>query len=351
MAYTHASGACTRKGVEVQVLSAAHRKVALPLRGKHEKMRKIIITEENAGQRVDKFLMREVFLNLGTTRGEIIKNIKNGSILINRKIAKPSHMLKENDEIRIDIRKEKKEVALNKNIQLEIIYQDKNMLVVNKPAGISTHPNDVEKENTLVNALVAAFPEIKKIHDDSENAWMRPGIVHRLDKDTSGALVVARNKKTFDELKRKFAEREMKKNYVAVVYGNMKNKSGVVDAPIARSASFKKQKIARGKIKGTSRPAVTEYKLLKRYEDFDLVEALPKTGRMHQIRVHLAHLGHPIVGDAKYKRKNLTAPAGVARQLLHAQKLRFGLFGKKYSFDAPLPADFQNFLAGLTKKR
>jgi len=311
-------------------------------------MKKIIVTAENVGQRVDKFLMEEVFFNGEKTRGEIIKNIKEGNIVVDGKIVKPSYALKTDEEIKIDIRKEKEEVIANKNIKVEIIYQDKNIVVVNKPSGMSVHPNDSEREQTLVNALVVAFPEIKNINDGSEGSWMRPGIVHRLDKDTSGAMVIAKNKKTFNELKKKFADREMEKNYVALVYGHLGKTTGVVDAPIARSASFKKQKIARGKIKGTSRSAVTEYKLLKRYADFDLVEALPKTGRMHQIRVHLAFLGSPIVGDAKYRRKNLTVPVGVTRQLLHAQKLKFELFGKQYAFEAPLPNDFQKFLSSLT---
>ena len=148
-------------------------------------------------------------------------------------------------------------------------------------------------------------------------------------------------------MKRKFADREMEKNYIALVYGHLKKKIGVVDAPIARSASFKKQKIARGKMKGTARGAVTEYKLLKRYDDYDLVEAYPKTGRMHQIRVHLSSIGNPVVGDEKYKRRDLSIPVGVERHFLHAQKLKFELFGKEYDFNAPLPKDFQDFIDTL----
>jgi 23S rRNA pseudouridine1911/1915/1917 synthase len=302
---------------------------------------------KNSGARIDKFLMEEVFFNSDTTRGEVIRNIKDGRILVNGETVKPSYILKRDDEISSQFAVRSSQLVANKNVKFEIIYEDKNIIVVNKPAGISVHPNDVEKENTLVNALVANFPEIKSINDGSEGAWMRPGIVHRLDKDTSGAMVVARNQKTFVELKRKFADREIEKNYVALVYGHLEKKSGIVDAPIARSASFKKQKIAYGKIKGTARPAVTEYKLLKRYSGFDFVEALPKTGRMHQIRVHLAYLGHPIVGDAKYKRKDLIQPTEVTRQLLHAQKLKFELWGKKYSFEARLPKDFEAFIRSL----
>lgn len=313
-------------------------------------MKKIIINENSAGERIDKFLKEEFFLDMETTRGDIIRAIREGQILLNGKSIKPSYILKEQDEIRIDIKKEKEEVIPNKEIEFEIIYQDENIIIVNKPAGLQVHPSDIEKKNTLVNALVAMFPEIKNVNDGSKDSWMRPGIVHRLDKDTSGAMVVAKNKKTFDELKRKFADREIEKNYVAAVYGNLKKKAGVVDEPIARSASFKKQKIARGKTKGTARPAITEYGLLKRYEGFDFVEVFPKTGRMHQIRVHLAFLGHPIVGDTKYKRHNLICPKKVSRQLLHAQKLKFELNGKKYRFKAVMPDDFTDFLKSLDEK-
>jgi len=310
-------------------------------------MEKIIITADDASQRIDKFLVQGFFLNVEITRGEIIRNIKEGKITANGGIVKQSYILKENDEILISLEKEKEELVPNKSLKAKVIYQDKNIIVINKPSGLQVHPSDVEKENTLVNGLIVDFPEIKNIGDGSEGSWMRPGIVHRLDKDTSGAMVVARNQKTFDELKRKFADREIEKNYVAVVYGHLEKKTGVVDVPIARSASFKRQKIAQGKIKGTSRPAVTEYKLLKRYAEFDFVEALPKTGRMHQIRVHLGYLGNPIVGDYKYKRKDLSCPEGVTRQLLHAQRLKFELNGKAYDFSAELPDDFAAFLQSL----
>lgn len=313
-------------------------------------MEKIIIDENGAGERIDKFLKEEFFLAVETTRGDVARAIKDGQILLNNKKVKPSYILKDQDAVMIDIQKEKEEIAPNTDIELEIIYEDENMIVVNKAMGLQVHPSDTEKKNTLVNALIVRFPEIKNVNDGSEGSWMRPGIVHRLDKDTSGAMVIAKNKKTFDELKRQFADREVEKNYVAVVYGNLEKKTGVVDRPIARAASFKKQKIARGKTKGTARAAVTEYSLLKRYEGFDFVEALPKTGRMHQIRVHLASLGHPIIGDAKYKRRDLICPDGVSRQLLHAQKLKFELWGKKYEFSAPLPSDFMEFMASLDEK-
>ncbi len=314
-------------------------------------MQKIVIDEDGAGERIDKFLKEGFFLSEEITRGDIIRSIREGAIMVNEKAIKPSYILKEGDVVVIDIIKEKEELIPNTKIQLTLVYQNEDFLIINKQAGLQVHPSDSEKEATLVNALIVAFPEIKNINDGSQDSWMRPGIVHRLDKDTSGIMVVARNKKTFDELKRQFADREITKNYVALVYGNLENKTGIVDLPIARAASFKKQKIARGKTKGIARQAITEYSVLKRYAEFDFVEAIPKTGRMHQIRVHLASLEHPIVGDWKYRRKNIVQVDAVRRHLLHAQKLSFTLAGQQFDFIAELPEDFRGFLQGLDEKQ
>lgn len=324
-------------------------------------MIKILIDGEYAGERVDKFLStytkaaadenEEFFLSEEITRGTIIRNIKEGNILVNDGIVKPSYVLKENDKIVIDIRKEKEELVPNNDIKIDILFQNEDFIIINKPAGLQVHPSDSEKEQTLANALVVCFPEIAAVHDGSQDSWMRPGIVHRLDKDTSGIIVVAKNMKTFTELKRQFADREIIKNYVALVYGNLENKSGVVDKAIARAASFKKQKIAQGKTKGLARAAVTEYSVLKRYPEFDFVEAIPRTGRMHQIRVHFASLGHPIVGDRKYKRKGIVLQKIVKRHLLHAQRLEFDLWGQEFQFSADLPADFAGFLKGLDERQ
>ncbi len=286
-------------------------------------------------------------MDMDMARGEIIRAIKAGKITVNEKVVKPSYSLRGQDVISIDLEKKKEELSSNAKIKLEIVYKDENIIVINKPAGLQVHPSAVEKENTLANGLVAEFPKMKDVHDDSTFGWMRPGIVHRLDKDTSGVMVVARNQKTFNELKRQFAHREIEKKYVALVHGHLDSTEGVIDAPIARAANFKKQKIAEGKIKGTARPAVTEYGVVKRFRDFDLIEARPKTGRMHQIRVHFASLGHPIVGDEKYARKYLKNPAGTMRQLLHAKSLKFKLWGEEFDFQSELPADFASFLTKI----
>ncbi len=321
--------------MKVQLLSRAH-------------MKKISVTKINAGNRLDKFLARE-FFSLGLTRGEIIRNIKSGNILVNKNKVKPSYQLRLNDEIRFKIQDTKSELVKNQNLKIKIIYQDKNIIVIDKPAGTSVHPAKADEKNTLVNFLVYKFPEIKNVHDNTKDSYLRPGIVHRLDKDTSGVMVVARNIKAFQELKNLFKEHKVEKKYLALVYGKLKDKKGVIEKPIARAATYKKQVIAGRKTKTKIREAVTRYKVIKEYQNYSLVEAMPKTGRMHQIRIHLFSIGHPIVGDKIYKTKRRDIPQGVARQLLHAKSLSFKLLGKQYNFQADLPEDFSKLLMGLTK--
>ncbi|HLN19218.1 MAG TPA: RluA family pseudouridine synthase, partial [Patescibacteria group bacterium] len=302
-------------------------------------MKKILISENNKGQRIDKFLAKEFF---DISRGEIIRRIKEKKISVNDKNVKPSYVLKEKDIITIS-KKQGIENTINPNINinLEIIYEDDNIVVVDKPAGIQVHPDHNEKINTLVNALIYKYPEIKNVGEDA----MRPGIVHRLDKDTSGIIIVARNKKSFSELKKKFQSREIEKKYWAIVYGRIE-KSGVIDKPLARATSYRKQIIAGKKTKTKIREAISCYKVLKKWNNFTLVEVTPKTGRFHQIRVHLASIGHPVVGDKLYKLKKIK-PTMVARQLLHAKSINFELFGKNYEFEAKLPDDFSKYLTDI----
>jgi len=307
---------------------------------------KIIIDQNNSKQRIDKFLVKELFSS-GMTRGEIIRNINSGKVLVNEKQIKPSYVLKKNDEIKANIKKESKKPVPNKKIKLEIIYSDKNIIVVNKAAGLLVHPVKAEQD-TLINRLLVKFPEIENINDGSKNSEFRPGIVHRLDRDTSGVMVVARNQFAFDELKKLFQNREIKKEYLAIVFGKLKNEKGVIECPLARSKNYKKQTIAGARTKTKIRSAMTEYEVLKEYADYSVVVARPKTGRTHQIRIHLWALGHPIVGDEKYNLKKFKKCTKTDRQLLHAKKISFSLLGKEHSFQAPLPKDFNLFLAGLT---
>jgi 23S rRNA pseudouridine1911/1915/1917 synthase len=308
---------------------------------------KILVEKNNIGIRLDKFLAQEFF---SLSRGKIIKAIRNGEITVSGKInLKPSYILKENDVINSDISFEREEIVPNDKIKLRIILEDENIIAIDKPAGIQVHPDSNERENTIVNALVSKFPEIINVHDESLGAFLRPGIVHRLDKDTSGIIVVARNMETFNALKVIFHDRKIRKKYLALVFGKPKSRKGVITKAIARAGNYRKQVIAGAKTKTKVRGAVTFYKIIRAFKRFTLLEVEPKTGRMHQIRVHLTYIGHPIVGDKKYKIKNLPAtPEGVERHLLHAASLEFELFGRKYKLKAETPEDFATFLKNLT---
>ncbi|MEO5718083.1 MAG: RluA family pseudouridine synthase, partial [Chthoniobacterales bacterium] len=218
-------------------------------------------------------------------------------------------------------------------IPLTILFEDDDLLVLNKPAGLVVHPGAGNQTHTLVNALLHHCTNLSGI-----GGKQRPGIVHRLDKETSGCLVVAKNDTTHHELARQFAEREVKKIYLALVAGTLKRPRGTIDAPIGRHP-VQRKKMAIDQRKG--REAITEYRVLQSGAGVSLVECALHSGRTHQIRVHLHHLGHSIIGDSLYGKKG-----GAARQMLHAWKLGFThpRTGERQFFEAPIPADFQTAL-------
>jgi len=246
------------------------------------------------------------------------------------------------------------------SIPLVIVYEDKDIIVLNKQAGISVHPSINEPAGTLANALIAKYPEIKDVGDppspsatDGQVIQLRPGIVHRLDKDTSGLLVVAKNQKTFEFLKKEWQEGKVIKKYFALVWGHPKEKGEIISELTRSLKDFRKRMIVRPEkqkdkeIKG--KMAITEYKVVKKFRDFSLIEVYPKTGRTHQIRVHLASLGHPVVGDKIYG-KNKKKPEGLARQFLHAFYLKFSLPAcRSLAFETDLPDDLSSVLTGLQK--
>lgn len=236
----------------------------------------------------------------------------------------------------------------------EILYEDKNVFVFNKPGGLMVHADGRSKDVTLADMIAKKYPKMKEVGEQMrfvdgggvEKIIYRPGIVHRLDKDTSGALVVAKTQKSFEFLKKQFQDRGVIKKYLTIVYGNVKNDKGIIDRPIGRSKSdFRKWSATRG-ARGEMREAVTEYKVLKRFQDakgenFTLLEVAPKTGRTHQIRVHLKAINYSIVGDKLYGGSRPTA-LGFARTALHASSVSFETNpGKKVTVEAPLPADFR----------
>lgn len=310
----------------------------------------LIITHEQAGGRIDK-LLAEIFSSY--SRGELIRRIKTGEVTVNAKAAKPSYELKEGDSVAVMFSLQSETITANPAVSINVIYEDKNIIVVNKPTGLQVHPSDKKETGTLVNGLIARFPEIISVHDDSISGEFRPGIVHRLDKDTSGVMVVARTQKAFEALKKIFKKRLVQKHYVAIVHGTPEEKTGIIDKPIARASSYRKQIIAKKNTKTIIREAITEYNVKKTIGDYSVVDVFPKTGRMHQIRVHLASIGHPIVGDVRYVSNNLTnltrklAP----HHLLHAYAITFTLFGKKYSFESALPEDFEAFIRSIDENK
>lgn len=237
------------------------------------------------------------------------------------------------------------------SIPLEIIYEDKSLIIINKQPGISVHPSINEPENTLANALIANFPAIKNVGENP----LRPGLVHRLDKDTSGILVVAKNQKTFEWLKNQWQAGLVEKKYLALIWGHPKKEKGVIESTIGRSPRDFRKRIALGpknnsKIKEIKN-AITEYRILEKFKDFSLVEVRPKTGRMHQIRVHFASIGHPILGDKLYSPKKMQSlNLGLKRQFLHAYFLSFSLWdAKKFAFECDLPEDLKSVLTKIEK--
>ncbi|MBI4653206.1 RluA family pseudouridine synthase [Candidatus Kuenenbacteria bacterium] len=222
---------------------------------------------------------------------------------------------------------------------LDIIYENKDFLIINKPAGLIIHPTTFKEKNSLVNFLIEYCPQIKNVGDDKE---LRPGIVHRLDKDVSGLMVIAKTQETFNHLKKQFQERKVKKEYYALVYGEVKEKKGIIDLAIG----FSKRK---SKIKMTvfsqnkSKTAITEYEVLKRFLNFTLLKVKIKTGRTHQIRAHLNFIGHPILGDKIYRNKGLERKIKnkkLDRIFLHSFKLGFyDLENRWVEFEIAIPED------------
>ena len=228
---------------------------------------------------------------------------------------------------------------------IEIIYENKDIIVVNKPAGMMVHgvEGKISVEPTLADILLEKYPEIRTVGDDPN---LRPGIVHRLDKDTSGVMVVARNQKSFEYLKSLFKTRDIKKTYIAVVSGVPKEKQGIIDQPIGIKNGTTRRSVRSGKM---AKPAVTEYEVTKTTETIDghgkespftLLSVSPKTGRTHQIRVHLKSIGHPIVGDVLYGPKK--QPPWATRLMLHAASIEFSDgHGVRMRFDAETPKEFE----------
>ena len=298
-------------------------------------MEKINLTvgDKHAGKRLDKFLVEA--LEKRFSRTFIKKLIDDKKILVDQKTQNPHYKVSQGELIEIEIPKPRALELKPEKIPLDILYEDKDLLVVNKPAGMSAHPAGPCLTGTLVNALLYCSKDLSGIGGVS-----RPGIVHRLDKDTSGLLVVAKTDSAHINLSSQFKNRSVKKTYNALVRGTVQLDNGRIELPIARR---KKDitKMGISFVDSKKKNAVTSYKVLKRFGDFTLLELSLETGRTHQIRVHLAHIGHPVIGDKMYG-----SPRGLNRQALHAKTLGFfhPTTKKFMEFNSELPQDMKGLI-------
>ena len=299
-------------------------------------MEKYIVTENEKGKRLDAYIATK---NENITRTSAQRMIEEGNILVNGKKQKVAYKINTDDVVTV-VPEEIKEVSIEaEDIPIDVIYEDKDIIVVNKPKGMVVHPANGNYNGTLVNAIMGMCKETLS----GIGGELRPGIVHRLDKDTSGLLIIAKNDKAHVKMSDQIKNHEVKKTYIALVRGVIKENEATIDMPIGRSTSDRK-KMAVNK---DGKNAITHIKVLKRYDKYTLLQVNIETGRTHQIRVHLSYIGYPIIGDTTYS--NGKNEFGVVGQCLHAKSLEFKhpITGKEMKLEAPLPEYFQDIINKL----
>jgi len=302
-------------------------------------METYIVKQEDQGKRLDIYISNQ---NNDLTRTAVQRLIEQEKILVNGKKRKVAYKVTEGDMVIIEETEAQMIELKAQEIPIDIIYEDSDIIVVNKPKGMVVHPANGNPDGTLVNAIMT----ICKDSLSGIGGEIRPGIVHRLDKDTSGLLIVAKNDKAHVNMSEQIKNHEVKKTYIALVRGIVKENEATIDMPIGRSRSDRK-KMAVDK---NGRNAVTHIKVLKRYDKYTLLEINIETGRTHQIRVHLSHIGYPIIGDYIYS--NGKNEFGVIGQCLHAKCLEFKhpVTGKEMKLEAPLPDYFEDILKKLDER-
>ncbi|MBQ8164535.1 MAG: RluA family pseudouridine synthase [Clostridia bacterium] len=308
----------------------------------------ITVEKDDEGKRIDAYITAAVPGNIDTdedsedfpelSRSAVQKLIENGEVSLNGKAVKSNYKVRCGDLISVVYTEPKEPDVLAENIPLDIIYEDKDVVVINKPRGMVVHPAPGNYSGTLVNALMYHCGELSDI-----NGVKRPGIVHRIDKDTTGLLVVAKNNKAHHSLAEQLKVHDVARTYYAIVEGVIKENTGTVDAPVGRHPTDRKKMCVNIK---NGKSAVTHFKVLERFEKCTFVECRLETGRTHQIRVHMSYIGHPVTGDPVYGIKN---PRGMTGQALHAGRIEFShpATEEKVSFSAPLPDDFESLLSKL----
>ncbi len=295
---------------------------------------KIIVTENQ--ERLDKYLAN----NTEHSRSTIIKMLDNGFIKVNGKIEKASYKVRVNDCIDIEDGFVEETDIVPVKMDINIVYEDDDLIVVDKPSGLVVHPGSGNYDNTLVNGLMHYTNSLSDINGEE-----RPGIVHRIDKDTSGLLVIAKNNKSHAILSEYFKKHDnIKREYIALICGNFPHDSATIDAPIGRDPKDRKKMTVTAT---NSKEAITHLKVLKKYKDYTLVSLILETGRTHQIRVHMNYIGYPVYNDPVYNTKKCTEFG----QFLHSHKMDFihPITNKEMHFESPLPEEFQSFIDSLDK--
>ena len=296
----------------------------------------MIINVKENHERLDKYLSD----NTDYSRSLIQDMINNKCITVNNKYEKSSYKIKEGDIIEIKDGYVKELDIVPTKIDIDIIYEDDDIIVVNKPSGLVVHPGSGNTNNTLVNGLMYYQKNLSDINGEE-----RPGIVHRIDKDTSGLLLIAKNNKTHEILGDYFKNKKVKREYIALLCGEFPHSSATIDAPIGRDSKDRKKMAVTDK---NSKEAITEMKVLKRYKGYTLVSCILKTGRTHQIRVHASYIGYPIYNDPVYNTRKSTEFG----QFLHSYKMDFihPITKKEMHFECPLPKYFQDFIDTLEER-
>jgi 23S rRNA pseudouridine1911/1915/1917 synthase len=290
---------------------------------------------QDSNDRIDKYLAGKT----DYSREYIAKLIKNNMVMVNGKMIKPSYRVSENDEIIIDDKMKNNLEFESENIPIEVVYEDKYLMVINKPNGLVVHPGNGNRNHTLVNALMYHTKNLSDV-----GGCERMGIVHRLDKDTTGLMLVAKDNKTHEILADDFKYKRVKREYIALVNGVMTTHSAKIDAPIGRSKSdFRKMEV-----RADGKKAVTNLSVIKTYQKYTLIRLSLETGRTHQIRCHLAYIGYPVFNDPVYSNNNCTDFG----QFLHSTSIDFEhpITQEHLHFDCPLPKYFQDFIDKLDKE-
>ncbi|MEK5231044.1 RluA family pseudouridine synthase [Lysinibacillus sp. FSL K6-0232] len=295
------------------------------------------IEEQQQGERIDKALSS---LQSEWSRTQIGNWISDGAIKVNGDAVKAKYKVKAGDLIVIDVPEVEELDVVAENLALDIVYEDADVLVVNKPKGMVVHPAPGHMTGTLVNGLMAHCQDLSGI-----NGVMRPGIVHRIDKDTSGLLMVAKNDVAHESLVNQLVNKTVTRKYTALVHGHIAHDKGTIDAPIARDPKDRQKQA----VVDQGKHAITHFQVIERFGDYTLVECRLETGRTHQIRVHMNYIGFPLVGDPKYGPKKTLDFGG---QVLHAGVLGFDhpVSGEYLEFEAPLPADYEQLLKDLRNR-